>query len=157
MRAFLTKSSTLWILFMLFVLETIAFGVIMYIWDFHVIDEMSNPDAIRQHIEEMSTLQRQVHAWTTATLDVAYPLTYGPLFAGLALRSLRPLYALPAVTVIPVDLIEGAVQVLALTGTQDLIWLKAYVTPTKLVLFIAAMAIAGIALFLHIRRRKTDT
>lgn len=154
MRSFLTNSNTLWVLFTLFVLETIAFGVIMYIWDFHVIDEMSNPEAIRQHIGEMSVLQRNVHAWTTATLDVAYPLTYGPLFAGLVLRAFRTLFAVPAIAVIPIDLTEGIVQVLALTQTRDLLWLKAYVTPTKLVLFVGAMLIALLALMLSLRKSQ---
>lgn len=154
MIQFLTKPRTLWILFGLFVLQTIVFAVIMQIWDFEIIDEMSDPNAIRHHIDEMSATQRSVHAWMTATLDVAYPLTYGPLFAGLALRAFKPLFALPAIAVIPTDLSEGFVQVMALTGTVDLVWMKAYLTPLKLGLFFGAMAIALVALVIDIIRRR---
>lgn len=154
MRSLVTNSVALWILFILFVAETLGFGIIMRIWDFGIIDEMSDPEKIRNHISEMSELQRAVHAWMTATLDVAYPLTYGALFAGLSLRALSPLYAVPAIAVIPVDLIEGLVQVLALLGAYDALWLKAYVTPAKLILFVAAMVIALVALVLLWRRRR---
>jgi len=160
MTKFLTKPLTLWILFALFILETIGFAAIMAVWDFEVIDEISDPEKVRHHIAEMSALQRTVHAWTTATLDVAYPLTYGPLFAGFALRALKPIFAVPAIAVIPTDLTEGVVQVLALTGSGDLIWLKAYLTPLKLVLFLIAMMIAVGALgvmFLRRKQSKTDT
>ena len=143
MKQFLTKPLTLWLLFAAFILQTIGFAVIMAIWEFEVIDEISDPETVRQHIAAMTDVQRSVHAWTTATLDVAYPLTYGALFAGIAWRSLRPIYSLPAIAVIPVDLAEGVVQVLALIGNDALIWTKAYLTPFKLVLFFAAMAIAA--------------
>ena len=96
MTKLITHSTTLWVLFLLFVAQSIGFAIIMWIWDFGIIDEMSDPEKVRAHIEEMSAGQRQVHAWMTATLDVSYPLTYGPLFAGLALRALSPLYAVPA-------------------------------------------------------------
>lgn len=151
---FLIKPLTLWILFALFILQTIGFAVIMAVWDFQVIDEISDPEKVRAHITEMSALQKSVHAWTTATLDVAYPLTYGALFARLAWRAFKPFYALPAIAVIPTDLAEGFVQVMALTGNNDLIWLKAYLTPAKLVLFFAAIAIALAALCMGYWRRK---
>ena len=46
MIAFLTKPTTLWILFVLFVLETIGFGLIMRHWDFTVIDDPSKPGLV---------------------------------------------------------------------------------------------------------------
>jgi len=120
----------------LFVIESIGFGVIMGMWKFVLIDEISNPDTVREMIAGMSSSQRSVHAWTTATLDIAYPLTYGPLFAGLSLRVFKSIFAVPALATMPVDLAEGVVQVLALTGNDAVIWLKAYVTPLKLGLFL---------------------
>ncbi len=154
MGSLLTKPATLWVLFFLFAAETAGFAAIMAHWDFLLIDEMSDPAAIRQHLAEMSSTQRTVHAWTTATLDVAYPLTYGPLFAGLALRAFRPIFAIPAIIVIPTDLAEGVIQVMALTGVGEALWLKAYVTPLKLVLFAAAALIAIAALVAAWRRRR---
>ena len=156
MLAFLTQPRTLWILFVVFIAETLAFGVVMLTWDFEIIDEMSDPVRIQHHIEAMSATQRTVHAWMTATLDVAYPLTYGPLFIGVALRTLPRAAALPALAVIPLDLAEGAVQVLALTGTLEWLWLKAYLTPLKLILFGAAIVIALTALMVgwHAARKS---
>ena len=150
----LTKPKTLWLLFILFIVETLLFGAVMAYWDFTIIDEMSDPDYIQRHIEEMSAAQRMAHAWMTATLDVAYPLTYGALFVGLALKAFRPLLAAPAIAVIPTDLAEGLVQVMALTGNGDLLWLKAYLTPAKLALFILAIIIALAALLRMIRARN---
>ena len=150
----LTQPRILWILFILFVLESIGFGIIMWIWDFTIIDEMSDPEKISAHIAAMSETQRVVHAWMTATLDVAYPLTYGPLFAGLALQRFRSIFAIPAFAVIPTDLAEGYVQVVSLLGDESLIGLKAVLTPLKLVLFIAAMIIAIAAVAIGIRRRR---
>ena len=158
MFAFLTKPTTLWILFALFVLETIGFGLIMRHWDFTVIDEMSDPEQVRAHIAAMSDLQRGVHAWTTATLDVAYPLTYGPLFAGIALSRFRPIFAVPAIAVIPTDLAEGVVQVMALLGEDQLVGWKAVLTPLKLGLFLLAIiiALAALGLILKDRFRRSD-
>ena len=154
MMNWLTKTSTLWWLFGLFILETIGFGVIMLIWQFEVIDEFSDPELIRAHIAAMSETQRQVHVWTTATLDVAYPLTYGPLFIGLAMRFLKPVFALPCIAVILADLMEGVVQVQLLTGNMDLLWTKAWLTPTKLLLFYVCLATAVAALIVAWRRKR---
>lgn len=156
MRDFLTHSTTLWVLFVLFLLETAGFGVIMHLYDFVIIDEMSDPEAVRHHVEEMTGLQRSVHAWMTATLDVAYPLTYGALFAGLTIRVLKPVFAIPAIAVIPTDLVEGFVQVLALNGNYELLWLKAFVTPAKLILFGVAIVIALVALWMGWRQRRSN-
>ena len=142
----LTQAKVLWVLFALLVLETLGFVVIMLVWDFHVIDEMSDPVKIKAHIAAMSETQRDVHAVMTATLDVAYPFTYGALFAGLALKVFRPFFAAPSFLTIPTDLAEGAVQILALNGDMQFLWLKAYLTPLKLILFVSAAMIAIFAL-----------
>lgn len=126
----------------------------MAIWDFEIIDGMSHPDRIRDHVAHMSQSQRTVHAWMTATLDVAYPITYGLLFAGLSLRVFRPIFVIPAIAVIPVDLTEGFAQVLILTGNDSLLWLKAYVTPLKRLFFVSAILIALLAVGLDVKNRK---
>ena len=128
----------------------------MHLYDFVIIDEMSDPEAVGHHVEEMTGLQRSAHAWMTATLDVAYPLTYGAFFAGLTLRALKPVFAIRAIAVIPTDLMEGFVHVLALNGNYELLWLKAIVTPAKLVLFGAAIVIALVALWMGWRQRRRN-
>ncbi len=156
MKNWLTRSSTLWILFAAFVLISLAFGVVMMTWEFVMIDEMSNPEAIRTHLASMTQEQKNVHLWTTATLDVLYPFAYGLLFAGMALRffgPLGPLLAAPSFLVIPFDLAEGAVQVLTLSGDDRLLWLKVYVTPIKLGLFLFGLFATLIAGVIAFRRR----
>ncbi|MEO1661838.1 MAG: hypothetical protein AAFR51_12670 [Pseudomonadota bacterium] len=150
----MTKATTLWVFFGLFIVETICFGVVMAVWDFTIIDEMSDPQKVQQHIGEMSEAQRAAHAWMTATLDVAYPLTYGPLFAGIVLRTLHTVFVMPAMAVIPSDLIEGVIQVSVLSGDDTLLWLKTYITPLKLVLFVTAIIIAVFALAIEARNRR---
>ncbi len=156
MQTFLTQSKTLWTAFAAFVLMTLGFAAIMAIWDFVLIDEMSDPAVIRAHLAEMTATQKSVHMWTTATLDVLYPLAYGSLFAGMALRFFGQWgwwIALPSFLVIPVDLTEGAVQVMALAGNLDVLWMKAYVTPLKLVLFLFGVAATLVATVIAIRQR----
>ena len=129
----------------------------MQIWGFVVIDEISDPISVQHHIDAMSAAQRTVHAWMTATLDVLYPLTYGPLLMGVALSALSRAAALPALAVIPTDLTEGAIQVLALTGTSDWLWLKACITPLKRTLVSRAIVIALIALVINWRKMRKST
>ena len=145
-----TRARTLWALFILFIVLGALFGLAMTIWDFHIIDEMWNGPAILSHIEAMSPLQRRVHVWVTATLDVAYPLTYGVMLAGLARKAFAPggggalWLLLPAWLCIPVDLIEGLSQVMLLTGHEAWIGVKVIATPIKLALFITA-SLLGLA------------
>ena len=80
------------------------------------------------------------------------------MFFGLTLRvfgSKRLLLLLPALLVIPVDLLEGFVQVLILSGNDEVVSMKEWVTPLKLLLFILAILIAVMALFVA-RKRRND-
>lgn len=152
----LKQTTTLWILFLLTIGMTAAFGLIMYIWDFGVIDEMYHADEILAHIGAMTPTQRSVHSWMTATLDVAYPFAYGGLFVGVALRffgRFGPWLALPSLAVIPVDLTEGVIQVLLLNGYEHVVGLKEIVTPLKLALYLPGLALTLIALAIGVFRK----
>lgn len=149
MKQLLTNTTTLWTTFLMTIGMTLAFGLIMQIWQFEIIDELYKPEQISAHLAAMSAEQKLVHAWMTATLDVAYPIVYAGFFIGMALRycgRLGPWLALPSVAVIPVDLAEGVVQVLLLNGYTDLIWLKSIITPIKLGLFLFGFAVASFGL-----------
>ena len=142
---FLTQKNVLWWLLGITLLTTLAFGVVMHIWDFILIDEMYNPEQISSHIAAMSGEQKHVHIWTTATLDVLYPLVYGPLFAGVALKAFGKhglLLALPSLLYIPADLIKGYSQVMLLSGNADYMSLKTTMTPIKFALFFPGFIIA---------------
>lgn len=149
MFQYLSKTRTLWVTFALTLGLTLAFGVVMKIWNFGIIDEMYHAEQIRAHIEAMSPKQRIVHAWMTGTLDVAYPFAYGALFIGVAVKVFGRYglwLALPSIGVIPADLIEGFSQIMLLTGHENFMAVKLIATPIKLVLWLSGLfiAIAGL-------------
>jgi len=155
----LSRTQNLWALFVSFILITAAFPVSSSVWDINFIDPISSPELVREAIASMSSSQRHIHAWLTATLDVAYPLVYGALFFGSA-YAFFPKYgrylAIPACLVIPIDLLEGVVQVLALTEVKDALDFKALLTPAKSVLFLLGLAItfSGYLVWLYSRVRR---
>lgn len=141
----ITNTRNLWFLFIATLLLTAGFVVCSLVWSLTLLDGVSPPAQVRQILAGMTPDQITAHVWITLTLDVAYPLAYGGLFAGAALSIFEKYgryLALPALLAVPVDLLEGVVQVLALTGSADLIETKAYITPAKTVLFLGGLAIA---------------
>ena len=156
MRAFLTRPRTLWLSFSATLLLTLVFVAVMAMWDFTVIDEMSDPETVRAHVEAMTPLQRRVHIRLTATADLLYPFAYSTFFAGMALRWLGragPLFAVVAFLVVPFDLLELVAQVRILGG--DFAWLpvKAVATPIKLALYLPALAATLVAAAVAARSR----
>lgn len=139
LKTTLTETKTLWISFIATILLTIAFQAAIFIWDLRLLDAISDPSKARRAISTMSSAQCIIHAWITATLDVAYPIAYGALFIGSGYKFYGKfgwLVASPMLVLVPIDLIEGVVQVLALTEVVDWIDAKAYLTPIKTILFL---------------------
>jgi hypothetical protein len=147
-HSFLTKTSTLWVLFVSTLILFFGFRIVSSIWGFTFIDSVSSPEELRTILSGMSEAQKVSHAWATCSLDVAFPISAGLLFAATAFRFF-PKYgiylALPGLLAIPTDLFEGVIQVLALTDTMDLLGLKAIVTPVKAVFLLSGLAITIIA------------
>jgi len=138
---FFTSNKTLWAAFIALILLSLAFLAVMKIWNFEIIDEIYDPAKLTTHLSHLTDEQKRVHAWTTGTLDVAYPFAYGILFIGMALKcfgKVGPFLALaPA---------------LILNGDHSLIPAKTIVTPFKLILFsigllVSLAAIGKILLF----------
>ncbi|WP_124916938.1 hypothetical protein [Alteromonas flava] len=129
----------------------------MYVEQFQIIDEMFIPAEILAHINAMTERQKNVHIWLTATLDVAYPFAYGALFIGLTLRSF-PVHGywlmLPSILVIPVDLLEGVIQILLLRGHDDVVTIKSVVTALKLILFVTGLMVGVVATIRLLTSRK---
>ena len=135
----LSENRSLWIAFGATILITIAFLITGSMWGITFLDTISDPSEARLVISSMSPDQRIIHAWITATLDVAYPLAFGALFIGSAYKFYKNsgrFIALPFFVLVPTDLLEGIVQVLALTGTMDLVDAKAVLTPLKTILLL---------------------
>ncbi len=152
----LTGTRILWVLVLVQVLIWIGFVSVMRAYDFTLIDEMWKPDEIAAYLGTLSEEQKRAHIWTTASLDVLYPIVYGCFFTGMALLFFgRPgrWLALPGICAVPVDLTEGVIQVMALSGNSEVVVHKAWVTPWKLGLFIAASLITLAAVFVALRRK----
>ena len=156
MRRFLTKSSTLWILAVVQVAIGAGFFFIGDHFEFSLLDEVYSLDVVQAKLEALSSEQKRIHTITTATLDTMYPLAYGGMFVGLAWRFLGPAgsyAAIPGLAVIPIDLTENSVQILALNGVRDVLVYKSWLTPMKFGLFLTAAIIALIAVGVAVRRK----
>lgn len=149
MLNFLAKPKILWFTFAAVVVLSVGFALVTRHWNFGIIDEMYVAEEIRHHIAAMSAKQRLVHAWMTATLDVAYPFAYGGFFIGVAMRYFGRFglfLALPSMAVIPIDLLEGLSQIMLLNGQKGFMALKLWMTPIKLILFLAGFLITMVGL-----------
>lgn len=149
-KSWFNQDITLWSALILTILLMISIQFVANSYKLTLLDTIANPTKAREQLDHMCARQKKAHVWITATLDVAFPLTYGFLFAAAALRFF-PQYGgylvLPALLVILVDLIEGVIQILALTESNSLklnylLKLKRYITSLKFVLFILALFIA---------------
>ena len=139
----LAERRSFWIAFISTTLITIAFPVATSFLQIPLVDAISDPTEVRQVISDMTPGQRFVHAWITATLDVAYPLAYGALFIGSAYAFYERFgryIAYSLLVVVPTDLLEGVVQILALMGFADFLAAKAVLTPLKTILFLMGAA-----------------
>lgn len=150
MIRFLSKTPVLLTLFGLTVAITISFEAVRASAGSPLLDLLMTGTEAQARLAAMSAEAKQAHFWGTVLNDTAYPIAYGGLFAGLALRFGAPklIYALPAISSAVVDLCENTVQALALSGTIDWLAAKSVLTPLKSVLVAAA---AGLALILMAR------
>ena len=156
----LSQNRLLWASFIATILLTVAFQIAADMWGLTLIDAISDPEETRLAIASMSSDQNVIHAWITATLDVAYPLAYGALFIGSGYKFYGKwgwIVAAPVYVLVPTDLLEGIVQVLALTDVADWIDAKAVLTPLKTMLFLIGLAttVIGWVIWLIGRFRKS--
>ena len=133
------------------VVLTALFPVVAGQFGLTLLDAIADPTEARALVEGLTGEQQEAHAWITGTLDVAYPLAYGALFLGATLRFFPrrgTLLAIPVLIGVPADLLEGLVQILALTGQADGLAAKAVLTPVKGGAFVygAVMALLGVGL-----------
>jgi hypothetical protein len=138
----LAETRILWISFVVTLLITFAFQLIVASVGGTLLDAVADPEQARVVIASMSESQRLTHAWITATLDVAYPAAYGALFVGSAYRfypKVGRYLAWTMFVLVPIDLVEGVVQILALTDLADLLASKTVLTNLKQVLFLGAL------------------
>ena len=155
LRRWISKTSTL-IFLLLTTLGLVAgFSTFIPSTGGVILDNMGSVADSQALLGSMSEAQKLAHFRITLWLDMAFPLAYGGLFAGLALRNFKTYgkwLALPALVVIPVDIIENIIQLVALSGSEDLLGVKSLLTPTKFMLFNVAGSISLFSIALAVVR-----
>ena len=113
-KAVLTRNSTLWACFIVTCLCSACMIWVTVHWDMQFLDSKFLPDDNLFTLGCFTNGQKEVHIWSTATLDVILPLAYSALFAGLILKGFPPnwqwLVIIPLVTLMA-DLFEGGLQI----------------------------------------------
>ncbi|KCZ97782.1 hypothetical protein HPO_13045 [Hyphomonas polymorpha PS728] len=154
----LTRAPVLWALFVMMILSGAAFQVFGPAVGGAYLDMVSDPAEVRALFAALTPEQKTAHFWVTVLNDTVFPLSFGLLFAGMALRFFGrwgKLAALPGFAVLIFDLTENTVQALALAGVADALDTKAWITPLKFGLFWLAAAIAIIAALIGVFRLVT--
>jgi hypothetical protein len=160
-NSWLTKTTTLAFLLLTFMALMLGFrifteatGGITLDTILDTIGPVSDAQAL---LASMSEAQKLAHFRLTLWLDMLFPLAYGGLFAGLTLRYFQTYgkwLVLPALLVIPVDITENIIQLLALSGSESLLGVKALLTPTKFILFQLSAGLALTSVLVAAARRR---
>lgn len=134
MLNWLSRPVVLWALFGTTVAATYGFVLWTPFVGGVVLDTIFSPTTAERVITGMSDRQRWSHLWMTVTLDSVYPLLYGSLCIGITNRAFARhgrMLCLFVLTGVFFDFAENAVQALALTGPNSMLWAKAFLTPAK--------------------------
>lgn len=110
-----------------------------------LLDMQMNAVDASARLSEMSNWHKSNHIWITLLLDSLYPLAYGGFLAGIAARFAkhwRRFSVIPALATIIIDFAENTVQVIALFGAENVIFLKSLLTPIKFGCFFVATILA---------------
>lgn len=155
---FLTRAPVLWALFALMILAAAGFQIFGPAVGGAYLDLVSEPGEVRALFASLTPEQKTAHFWVTVIIDTVFPLSFGLLFAGMALRFFGKwgkLASVPAFAVLIFDLTENTVQALALSGVADALDTKAWLTPVKFGLFWLAAGIAIVAALIGVFRLVT--
>ena len=142
---FIKKPIVLWGLFIGAVVLMAGFVVWVPLIGGTGLDSVIAVDEVQSILLGMSDVQKNSHILMTLVLDMAYPFVYGLLFAGLILKFAgKPgiWLSIPAFAVIPVDICENLIQLMALSGNVSLLSVKAILTPVKFLLFFLSLLLA---------------
>lgn len=130
---------------------SLRFWTLRQALDGQFLDMIMTGPAAEARLAEMNEAQRQAHFWGTLINDTLYPIAYGGFLAGLAARLAplreRFLVVLPVLLAVILDLCENTVQMLALSGTVDLLAAKTVLTPAKFgLILVAVLLVIGLAI-----------
>lgn len=121
------------------VVLTIIIQVVAYNYQVPLLDMLVERQDVITSLNGMTNSQKAIHIGITTSLDVVYPLAFTAFFIG-SVKYCVPLqykrFALPLLLIVPIDWIEGIVQVMLLTSNMDVIAIKTLLTPVKFLLII---------------------
>ena len=156
MKDYMTRTSTLTLLFIVALALVGCFTTFTPVAGGILLDSLRSATESQQLLVSMSDVQKTAHFRITLWLDMLFPLAFGGFFVGVTLKYFEQVgiwLAIPAFLVIPTDICENLIQLLALTGTEDLLQIKAILTPIKFMLFDISATIAALSLSIGIWRR----
>lgn len=152
----LTSTLVILISLILTLLIGLSFAPVQNVIGGPLLDMLWTGEAAQARLNAMNEAERSVHIWGTVLNDTLYPLAYGAFLAGLAGRFAGPRWMgwamLPALVAVFADLAENTIQVLALSGTANLLALKSVLTPLKFGAFLTAAGLALVLGFLALVR-----
>lgn len=156
----LKHQTSIWVSFA--VTSTLFAGFLIWVPNVggQILDSVADPTEIAFLLDNMNVAQRRSHFWMTLALDMPFPIAYGIFFIGVIWKFFgrRGLWiALPAYACVCTDLAENTVQLMVLSGHDDLIVHKAYLTPLKRLLFLGSIAAASSALITGVIRRLSPS
>ena len=158
--SWITTKQTIWVLSILTALLFAGFILCKPLVGGTYLDGLSKVDKVKCLVLLMSVEEKTSHMIMTLVWDMLFPFMYGGLFIALTLKytgKISPWFSLPAILVIPVDLMENITQAYALSGKMDLLGLKSVLTPMKFCLIgIAVVIIVTAFVRGRIKNRKTE-
>jgi len=159
MRSILTKWATILVSAISFLAIGYGFSFYMPIIGDPFLDMVSSQSDVLARLEEMDAEAKAAHIDMTLWLDMAYPIAYAICFGGLVLRAFPrggALLAIPAFLGGGFDITENIIQLMALNGETGLIGMKAFLTPAKFALVVAAGFLALVSILVMLVRRFTQ-
>jgi hypothetical protein len=155
-RPYLAKTPMIIVSGLAMVAVGFCFSLVAPAVDGKLLDMIWTGPAAEARLAAMDGSARTAHFWATLIIDTAYPLAYGAFLAGLAARFAPMRFArlamLPAFLIVILDLAENTVQMIALQGAGNHLWLKTYLTPAKFGMFGVAALLAGVLGLLALAR-----
>lgn len=153
----LTRSKTLWGLFVLVIALTVTFGVWAPSIGGASLDTAITVEQSEKLLLKMSDDQKQSHFWMTLILDMVYPFVYGTLCIGVILKfagANAKYLIIPVLLAVPSDVVENIIQLKILSGDIGLLQAKEITTSIKfLSLAISLMIVFG-SIFKGVKQKK---
>lgn len=124
-----------------------------------ILDRVDKVTEVQELLNRMSPEEKNSHFFMTLFLDTLFPLVYGVFFLGTTSRVFQNIgnrLCIPTLALVPIDLSENFIQLLALKKHEELLPIKEILTPLKFILFDASLVISVISISYILCKRRTS-